>query len=336
MMFGFFGFRSSFIFSSLVSATRDKSVPFKMYLIHHRPRHTRHTASQEATIQSSRPSNPPRRYMPLTMFRLQSLSQVKGSRHTAKLASHLLASSPASIHQCRMNLHQLRFHRTDYDGPGKYDERETGSLFGSHDHSHEHGHHHDHSHSNDDAVNDKEKLRALLQSRYIRRSGTYDHRGYTVGIGGPVGSGKTALTLALCKALRGKIPMGVVTNDIFTQEDAEFLVRNKALDKGRIMPVETGGCPHAAIREDVSANLGALELLTRRINSEESDKYPLLLCESGGDNLAANFSNELADYTIYVIDVAGGDKVPRKGVSYESLHALNYLSLHFLSCSFSF
>lgn len=144
-----------------------------------------------------------------------------------------------------------------------------------------------------------------------------------------VGSGKTALTLALCRALRDKLPMGVVTNDIFTQEDAEFLARNNALDKRRIMPVETGGCPHAAIREDVSANLGALELLTRRIRMEEeggeesentkqpvsasSQREPLLLCESGGDNLAANFSSELADYTIYVIDVAGGDKVPRKG-----------------------
>jgi len=136
-----------------------------------------------------------------------------------------------------------------------------------------------------------------------------------------VGSGKTALTLALCRALRDKVPMGVVTNDIFTQEDAEFLFRNDALGKSRIMPVETGGCPHAAIREDVSANLGALELLTRRIKFEEEVNAkksenggdPLLLCESGGDNLAANFSLELADYTIYVIDVAGGDKVPRKG-----------------------
>jgi urease accessory protein len=207
---------------------------------------------------------------------------------------------------------QLRFHRTDYDGPGKFDDRETGSMVGPHDHSHYHGHHHSHEHSTAD-VQDKQKLLQLLQTRYNRRSGSYDRRGFTVGIGGPVGSGKTALTLALCRALRGKIPMGVVTNDIFTQEDAEFLVRNNALDKTRIMPVETGGCPHAAIREDVSANLGALEVLTRRIQREENDvaneKPPLLLCESGGDNLAANFSSELADYTIYVIDVAGGDKV---------------------------
>jgi urease accessory protein len=214
-------------------------------------------------------------------------------------------------------LQQLRFHRTDYEGPGKYDERETGSQFASHDHSHDH------------RGSEKESLKQLLEARYTRRSGSYDHRGYTVGIGGPVGSGKTALTLALCKALRGKIPMGVVTNDIFTQEDAEFLVRNEALDKGRIMPVETGGCPHAAIREDVSANLGALENLTRRIRSEAGES-PLLLCESGGDNLAANFSNELADYTIYVIDVAGGDKVPRKGgpgITQSDLLVINKIDL---------
>jgi urease accessory protein len=213
---------------------------------------------------------------------------------------------------------QLRFHRTDYEGPGKFDQRETGSQFAPHDHSHDHHH-----------STEKEQLKQLLEARYIRRSGSYDHRGYTVGIGGPVGSGKTALTLALCKALRGKIPMGVVTNDIFTQEDAEFLVRNEALDKGRIMPVETGGCPHAAIREDVSANLGALEALTRRIRSEVGVS-PLLLCESGGDNLAANFSNELADYTIYVIDVAGGDKVPRKGgpgITQSDLLVINKIDL---------
>ena len=134
--------------------------------------------------------------------------------------------------------------------------------------------------------------------------------------------------------------MGVVTNDIFTQEDAEFLARNDALSNTRIMPVETGGCPHAAIREDVSANLGALELLTRRIRSEEEKEdesdgkkrreEPLLLCESGGDNLAANFSSELADYTIYVIDVAGGDKVPRKGgpgITQSDLLVINKIDL---------
>jgi urease accessory protein len=122
-----------------------------------------------------------------------------------------------------------------------------------------------------------------------------------------VGSGKTALVLALCRALRDRLSLAVVTNDIFTKEDAEFLVRNDALPADRIRAVETGGCPHAAIREDVSANLLALEELTARHRPE------LLLCESGGDNLAAHFSRELADFTVYVIDVAGGDKIPRKG-----------------------
>jgi len=128
-----------------------------------------------------------------------------------------------------------------------------------------------------------------------------------VGIGGPVGSGKTALMLALCRALRDTYSLGVVTNDIFTREDAEFLVRHKALDERRIRAVETGGCPHAAIREDISHNLVALEELME-------DVHPgLLLVESGGDNLAAQFSRELVDYTIYVIDVSGVDKIPRKG-----------------------
>lgn len=132
-------------------------------------------------------------------------------------------------------------------------------------------------------------------------------RAFTVGVGGPVGSGKTALVLALCRRLRDAMSLAVVTNDIFTREDAEFLVRNEALEASRIRAVETGGCPHAAIREDVSANLLALEALQR-------EHHPtLLLVESGGDNLAAHFSRELADYTIYVIDVAGGDKIPRKG-----------------------
>jgi urease accessory protein len=132
-------------------------------------------------------------------------------------------------------------------------------------------------------------------------------RAFTVGIGGPVGSGKTALMLQLCTRLRDRLSVGAVTNDIFTREDGEFLVRHAALEAGRIRAVETGGCPHAAIREDIVANLLALEDLHGRFDTE------LLLIESGGDNLAANFSRELADYTIYVIDVAGGDKVPRKG-----------------------
>lgn len=140
----------------------------------------------------------------------------------------------------------------------------------------------------------------------------FNDRGYTVGIGGPVGSGKTALVLALTKRLAKKVPLGVVTNDIFTQEDAEFLTRNEALPSRLIRAVETGGCPHAAIREDVSANLTACEDLTEVLKKEKSEPA-LILCESGGDNLAANFSRELADLTLYVIDVAGGDKVPRKG-----------------------
>src|SRR4051794_18246118 len=135
----------------------------------------------------------------------------------------------------------------------------------------------------------------------------YSTRAFTVGIGGPVGSGKTALLLALCRALRERVPLGVVTNDIFTREDAEFLIRNEALPKERIQAVETGGCPHAAIREDISHNMDALERLMESFGPE------LLFVESGGDNLAAQYSRELVDYTVYVIDVAGGDKVPRKG-----------------------
>lgn len=129
-----------------------------------------------------------------------------------------------------------------------------------------------------------------------------------VGIGGPVGSGKTALTLALCTALRERYNMAVVTNDIYTREDAEFLVRHDALPIERIMGVETGGCPHTAIREDASINLEAVERLQRRLPGLE-----LVLVESGGDNLAATFSPELSDFTVYVIDVAAGEKIPRKG-----------------------
>jgi urease accessory protein len=135
----------------------------------------------------------------------------------------------------------------------------------------------------------------------------YSARAFTVGVGGPVGSGKTALMLELCLSLRDKISLAAVTNDIFTREDGEFLIRHNALEPHRILAVETGGCPHAAIREDITANLLALEDLHERCKPE------LLLLESGGDNLAAHFSRELADFTIYVIDVAGGDKVPRKG-----------------------
>jgi urease accessory protein len=135
----------------------------------------------------------------------------------------------------------------------------------------------------------------------------YRARSFTVGIGGPVGSGKTALLLALCRQLRDRYQLGVVTNDIFTKEDAEFLVRNDALPAERIRAVETGGCPHTAIRDDISPNLVALDTLMESLRPE------LLFVESGGDNLAAQFSRDLADYTIYVIDVSGGDKIPRKG-----------------------
>jgi urease accessory protein len=129
-----------------------------------------------------------------------------------------------------------------------------------------------------------------------------------VGIGGPVGSGKTALTLALCKALRDTYDIAAVTNDIYTEEDAQFLVRNQALAPERIIGVETGGCPHTAIREDASINLEAVARLTRRFPALQ-----VIFIESGGDNLAATFSPELSDLTLYVIDVAAGDKIPRKG-----------------------
>jgi urease accessory protein len=129
-----------------------------------------------------------------------------------------------------------------------------------------------------------------------------------VGIGGPVGSGKTALTLALCLALRERWNLAVVTNDIYTEEDAQFLVRQRALSPDRIIGVETGGCPHTAIREDASINLEAVARLQARIPDLD-----LVLVESGGDNLAATFSPELSDLTLYVIDVAAGDKIPRKG-----------------------
>lgn len=164
------------------------------------------------------------------------------------------------------------------------------------------GHYHEHGHTHEqmDHAGHFEEREQPLERDFSQRS-------YTIGIGGPVGSGKTALVLALCKKLSASCNMAVVTNDIFTREDTEFLHRNNALPKERIVPVETGGCPHAAIREDITSNMLALEQLTDDFHPE------ILLLESGGDNLAANFSRELADYSIYVIDVAGGDKVPRKG-----------------------
>src|SRR6188508_1232800 len=137
---------------------------------------------------------------------------------------------------------------------------------------------------------------------------TSSHGPLRVGVGGPVGSGKTALMDALCKALRGRYEIAAITNDIYTKWDAEYLVRSGALAPERIAGVETGGCPHTAIREDASINLSAV--------AEMQKKFPaldLILIESGGDNLAATFSPELADLTIYVIDVAQGEKIPRKG-----------------------
>ena len=131
---------------------------------------------------------------------------------------------------------------------------------------------------------------------------------FRVGIAGPVGSGKTALLDALCKTLRQEYQIAVVTNDIYTKEDAQFLVRSQALESDRILGVETGGCPHTAIREDASMNLAAVEQLEKRFADLD-----LVFLESGGDNLAATFSPELVDLTIYVIDVAAGDKIPRKG-----------------------
>jgi len=131
---------------------------------------------------------------------------------------------------------------------------------------------------------------------------------FRVGIAGPVGSGKTALLDALCKTMRQEYEIAAVTNDIYTQEDAQFLIRSQALESDRILGVETGGCPHTAIREDASMNLAAIEQLENRF-----PHLDLIFLESGGDNLAATFSPELVDLTIYTIDVAAGDKIPRKG-----------------------
>ncbi|KAH9048719.1 urease accessory protein UreG [Lactarius hengduanensis] len=187
---------------------------------------------------------------------------------------------------------------------------------GDHTHAHgtgEHGHTHDH-------LDHPGRFQERDMPEYASRN--FEERGFTVGIGGPVGSGKTALTLALCRLLRTQYNIGyydpipdlwpnsmtaTVTNDIFTREDQEFLIKNRALPAERILAIETGGCPHAAIREDISANMGALETLQAKFGCQ------LLFVESGGDNLAANYSRELADYIIYVIDVSGGDKIPRKG-----------------------
>ena len=146
-----------------------------------------------------------------------------------------------------------------------------------------------------------------------------------IGIGGPVGSGKTALVDALCKTMRERYRLGVITNDIFTREDMEFLVRSEALPPDRIIGVQTGGCPHTAIREDASLNFDALDEMTAR-----HPGLDLVFLESGGDNLAASFSPELVDASIYVIDVSGGDKIPRKGgpgVTRSGLLVINKIDL---------
>ncbi|KAH6870248.1 hypothetical protein J4E91_009468 [Alternaria rosae] len=180
----------------------------------------------------------------------------------------------------------------------------------SHGHSHE-GASHSHSHEAADHGHTHEILDGpgsyLGRELPIIEGRDWEDRSFTIGIGGPVGSGKTALMLALCKHLRTRFSIAAVTNDIFTREDCEFLTKNNALPAERIVAVETGGCPHAAVREDISVNLMTLTNLHQKFNTD------LLLIESGGDNLAANYSRELADFIIYVIDVSGGDKIPRKG-----------------------
>ncbi|KAF7299317.1 Urease accessory protein UreG [Mycena indigotica] len=203
-------------------------------------------------------------------------------------------------------------------GPAAHTHSHDGDAHHSHSHSHgpgDHGHTHEHlEHAGKFAERDLPD--------YSTRN--FEERGFTVGIGGPVGSGKTALTLALCQALRKEYNIAVVTNDIFTREDQEFLIKNRALPASRIQAIETGGCPHAAIREDISANMGALETLQAQFGCQ------LLVVESGGDNLAANYSRELADYIIYVIDVSGGDKIPRKGgpgISQSDLLVINKIDI---------
>jgi urease accessory protein len=221
-------------------------------------------------------------------------------RRTALTTQCLASTQRELLVGKEAHAHRSQRSHFQYAGPGTFP-----------DHQHDHDGQHD--------------------SHYLKRD--YKERGFTVGIGGPVGSGKTALILHLLNHLIPKITteenfqVGVVTNDIFTQEDTEFLQREQSvLPREYIVPVETGGCPHAAIREDVSANLSALEYLTRKLyhdkraieqdganTANNEGSKTLLFCESGGDNLAANFSHELADLTLYVIDVAGGEKVPRKG-----------------------
>ncbi len=164
-----------------------------------------------------------------------------------------------------------------------------------------------------------------LQIDHSPANGPSTKRAVRIGVGGPVGSGKTMLVRRIAETLSERISIGVVTNDIYTKEDAEFLIRLGILPSLRILGVETGGCPHSAIRDDVSMNLAAIDELTERC-----DDLDLILVESGGDNLTAMFSPDLADRTIYVIDVAQGDKIPRKGgpgLTYSDLLVINKISL---------
>ncbi|KAK6528365.1 hypothetical protein TWF281_009608 [Arthrobotrys megalospora] len=185
-------------------------------------------------------------------------------------------------------------HTHSHDGPAGHSHSHDGTGFNAQEHGHSH-----------EILDGPGSY--LARELPIVEGRDFKSRAFTVGIGGPVGSGKTALMLALCLHLRDSYNIAAVTNDIFTREDQEFLVRNQALPAERIRAIETGGCPHAAVREDISQNLAALEDLHREFKTQ------LLLIESGGDNLAANYSRELADFIIYVIDVSGGDKIPRKG-----------------------
>ena len=191
------------------------------------------------------------------------------------------------------------------DGITYYEEISTGRTLHSHDGLKPHSH---------DPIPNKGSFLNRRIATYKNRD--FSERCFTVGIGGPVGTGKTALMLQLCRYFTKEATEAsqerrenivAVTNDIFTKEDGEFLAKHEALPIERIRAVETGGCPHAAIREDIGANLSEVESLTGKFNPE------FCLLESGGDNLAANFSRELADFIIYVIDVCGGDKIPRKG-----------------------
>ena len=209
-----------------------------------------------------------------------------------------------------MTVHEHEHH--DHDHPHEH----------AHSHAHEHSHSHSHPHSHDNPLAPRPSPLAAPHGhthermehpgRFHQRPGVRADRDFCAGRSPSASAGRLAaarrrLVLALCRTLRERHSIAVVTNDIFTREDGEFLVRHEALPAERIAAVETGGCPHAAIREDITMNLVALEQLHERFHPE------LLILESGGDNLAADFSRELADYTIYVIDVAGGDKIPRKG-----------------------